>query len=67
MKLFAGKTYVCRNGEKVTLENDTLDGVAVFSCGKRGYLYGVEDNDDAPCVISSDYPHKWDIICELVE
>ena len=68
MKLYAGKTYVCRNGKTVTLENDEdkESGMPVFSCRENDYLYGKDNNDDAPCVLSTDVKHPWDIVCELM-
>ena len=63
MKLYAGKTYVCRNTKTVTLENDTL--LPVFSCRENDYLYSKEDVATSSCVISIDTKHPWDIVCEL--
>ena len=69
MKLYAGKTYVCRNGKTVMLENDEIKevGMPVFSCRENDYVYGKEDNQSSPYVISIDVKHKWDIVCELME
>lgn len=68
MKLYAGKTYVCRNGKTVTLENDVVDGCfEVFSCRENYYYYSKTADDEAPCVVSSSVKHKWDIVCELMD
>ena len=61
MQLYAGKTYVCRNGKTVTLENDKdkESGMPIFSCRENDYFY-------APFVLSIDVKHPWDIVCELM-